>query len=48
MRLGWRRVQHPGDCDQLLAAVPEPETYAMLSACLGLPGFMLHAARVFK
>jgi hypothetical protein len=51
MRLGWGGVAwcpKSKDCDQLLTAVPEPETYATLLTGLGLLGFMSHAARVFE
>ncbi|WP_143148396.1 PEP-CTERM sorting domain-containing protein [Nitrosospira sp. Nsp11] len=48
MRLGWGcSCPKSEDCDQLLTAVPEPETYATLLTGLGLLGFMSHAARVF-
>jgi hypothetical protein len=37
-------IQHPGDGNDrtlMVAAVPEPETYAMMLAGLGLVGFMV-------
>jgi hypothetical protein len=37
---GAKGGSYGGNIDVVIAAVPEPETYAMLAAGLGLIGFM--------